>query len=227
MHDMPPLAASAAGDAGTAPVALSEDALLLREGAKLVDALGKMFAPFCEVILHDLTRPEQSIVAIACPLSGRRVGDPATAMGLARQNDARFPDIVQNYPNAFPDGRPAKSTSVGLRNSEGKFVAALCLNMDVALFSSVQRVLEQFTATNADAVPLQESLKVRSLDQVRERIEAFAAQHNSQPRTLSVAQRRSVIQALEAGGLLQLRGAASSAAELLGISRTSIYNALK
>jgi predicted transcriptional regulator YheO len=213
-------------DAGLSAAIAGEHALLLREGAKIVEALGKMFAPCCEVVLHDLTQPEHAIIAIECPLSGRKVGQPVTEMGLARINDPAFPDVVQNYPNTFPDGRPAKSTSIGLRNSEGVYVAAICLNLDVSLFSAVQRVLQQLVTPTA-AAPLGETFQPRSLDEVRTMIERFAAQSNAQPRALSMSQRREVIRSLERSGLLQLRGAASIAAEVLGISRTSVYNALK
>lgn len=206
---------------------LSENALLLREGAKIAEALGKMFAPCCEVVLHDLTQPEHSIVAIECALSGRKVGEPATEMGLARIKNPAFPDVVQNYPNTFPDGRPVKSTSIGLRNSKGKCVAALCLNLDVSLFSSMQKVLEQFTSAGDKLAPVRETLRARSLHDVRQAIEHFSAQNNLQPRSLSLQQRRELIGKLEESGLLQLRGAASMAADVLGISRTSIYNALK
>jgi predicted transcriptional regulator YheO len=37
---------------------------LIGEATKLVTGMGKMFAPFCEVVLHDLRTPEQAIVAI-------------------------------------------------------------------------------------------------------------------------------------------------------------------
>jgi predicted transcriptional regulator YheO len=211
----------------TAGQPLSENELLLREGRKIVEALGKMFAPCCEVVLHDLTRPEHAIMAIESPLSGRKVGQPATEMGLARIADPSFPEVVQNYANTFPDGRPVKSTSIGLKNSEGKFVAAICLNLDISLFSSVQRVLEQLTTPQVAAAPVREHLRTLSLDGVRETIESYAARCNQQPRTLSLAQRRTVIAQLAESGLLQLRGAASIAADALGISRASIYNALK
>lgn len=206
---------------------LSEDELLLREGRKIAEALGKMFAPCCEVILHDLRTPEQSIVSIECPISGRKLGDPTTELGLARIENASFPEVVQNYANTFPDGRPAKSTSIGLKNSEGKYVAALCLNLDVSLFGSVQRVLEQLTTPTPDNMPLRETLRVRSIDELRDAIEVFAAQRNVQPRALSLAQRRELIQVLDASGLLHLRNATTITADMLGVARASIYNLLK
>ncbi len=204
-----------------------ENELLLHEAKKIVEALGKMFAPCCEVVLHDLRHPENSIIAIECALSGRKVGQPVTEMGLARIKDPSFPDIVQNYSNTFPDGRQVKSTSVGIRNSQGKFIAAICLNLDLSLFSSVQRMIEQLTFLDTVNAPVKESLRTRSVDDVREAIESFAAQRNLQPRTLTQPLRRELIQLLFTRGLLQLRGAASIAANILGISRASIYNALK
>lgn len=204
-----------------------ENELLLREASKIVEGLGKMFAPCCEVVLHDLRRPENSIIAIECALSGRKIGQPVTEMGLARIQNPSFPDIVQNYTNTFPDGRQVKSTSIGIRNSQGKFIAAICLNLDLSLFSSVQRLLEQLTFLDTVAAPVRETLRARSVDDVREAIESFAAQHNLQPRTLTQSLRREIIQLLFTTGLLQLRGAASIAANILGISRASVYNALK
>ncbi|QBH95230.1 transcriptional regulator [Limnobaculum zhutongyuii] len=204
-----------------------ENQLLLREAKKIATALGKMFAPSCEVVLHDLTHPEHAIIAMENSLSGRKIGDPATEMGLARIQDDQFPDVVQNYENHFPDGRPAKSTSIGLRNSQGEYVAALCLNLDISLFNTMQQVLSQLTAVNNHEAPLNESLKSWKLDDIRTEINHYAATLNTQPRALSSQQRQKLIRHLSDQGMLQLRGAATAAADTLGISRVSIYNALK
>jgi predicted transcriptional regulator YheO len=204
-----------------------ENAHLLREASKIVAALGKMFAPFCEVVLHDLTKPEQAIIAIECPLSGRKVGQPTTEMGIARIKNPAFQDVIQNYANVLPDGRAVKSTSIGLRNSEGKCIASICLNLDISIFSSMQKIFEQLTATIESKAPVVETLRARSVEDIRDAVETFAAQHNMQPRALLPEQRRELIQLLADNGLLHLRGAAVITAEVLGISRGSVYNALK
>lgn len=204
-----------------------EDRHLLEEAQKIVEALGKMFAPSCEVVLHDLTNPTHSILAIENALSGRKVGDSTTEMGLARIQNRKFPDIVQNYANHFPDGRLAKSTSIGLKNRKGKFVAAICLNLDVSLFSSVQLVLEKLTSTTPSPALSQETLRHRSPDEVRQAIDLFAAAHSTQPRALVASQRRELIRQLSEKGMLHLRGAIAVITEQLGISRASVYNALK
>ena len=138
------------GTAGEEPRGSTEDDVLLREAEKIVTALGRMFPGLCEVVLHDLRRPDQAIRAIESNLSGRSVGDPATELGLARIEDPEFPGIVQNYANRFPDGRPAKSTSIGIKNAAGDYIAALCLNLDVSVLSPVTLALSNLVATDTE-----------------------------------------------------------------------------
>ena len=111
------------------------DEHLLREAERIAVAVGRMFPGLCEVVLHDLRRPRSAIRVIENDLSGRQVGDSATELGLRRIADPSYPSVIQNYSNQFPDGRPAKSTSIGIKNADGRYVAALCLNLDVSTLS--------------------------------------------------------------------------------------------
>lgn len=216
---------TASGVSATRP--LEENALLLREGRKIVEALGATFAPLVEVVLHDLTDPDHAIVAIANNLSGRQPGDAVTEMGLARIADPAFPEVIANYANRFPDGRPAKSTSIGLKNSAGEYVAAICLNMDVSMLAAAAASVQQLVnVANAAPAPVRETLAPRRLDDIAPLITEFAARHNTTPPGLTLAQRRDVIRALEARGLLDLRQAHAEVARTLGVARSTVYTYL-
>lgn len=206
---------------------LSEDAILIREAKKIVHALGKMFAPCCEVVLHDLRKPSNAIIAIECPLSGRKIGEPTTEMGLERIKNPKFPEVVQNYPNTFPDGRKVKSTSIGIKNNKGKCIASICLNMDISLFSTFNQLFNQLTSLESNRLALRETLRSRTSDDLEQIIEKFAVENNTQPRALSPQQRKKLVELLANTGMLQLRGAPSIVAKMLGITRASIYNLLK
>ncbi|CAH0442446.1 helix-turn-helix transcriptional regulator [Ralstonia pseudosolanacearum] len=203
-----------------------ENRLLLREGKKIVEALGKTLAPLVEVVLHDLKQPEHAVVAIANNLSGRQVGDAATELGLARMADPGFPEVIQNYANRFPDGRPAKSTSIGLKNSRGEYVAAICLNMDVSLLSAVTAGLGQLMQTDAAAPLVSESLAPHGVEAVRAALERFAAARNTTPMGMTLEQRREAMRELSASGLLNLRRALSEVAQTLGVARSTVYTYL-
>jgi predicted transcriptional regulator YheO len=206
-----------------------ENRLLLREGRKIVEALGQTLAPLVEVVLHDLTAPEHSVVAISNNLSGREVGDAATEMGLARITDAGFPEVVANYPNRFPDGRPVKSTSIGLKNSAGEYVAAICLNMDVSLLGAVTAGLGQLMRADAVA-PVAETLgplgSGEARESVRVALERFAAARNTTPIGMTLAQRREAVRELADSGHLNLRHALAEVARTLGVARSTVYTYL-
>jgi predicted transcriptional regulator YheO len=205
---------------------MTEDELLLREAEKIAQAIGRMFPGLCEVVLHDLRDPAHAVRAIEGGLSGRAVGDPATELGLARIADPGFPDVLQNYPNRFPDGRPAKSTSIGLRNGDGEYVAALCLNLDVSLLGSAAHALTRLTRTD-DPAPLAETLHARTGDELRALVEDYAAERGHTPLTLPTAGKKDLVRSLKARGFLELKNAVPALTELLGISRASVYNYLR
>lgn len=81
------------------------------------------------------------MLAIRNNLSGREVGQPATELGLARIMDSAYEQIIADYPNQFSDGRQVKSTSIGIKDAKGDYIAALCLNVDLTVFRGFQNML--------------------------------------------------------------------------------------
>lgn len=203
----------------------SDAAALVAQLDQIAAGLAQTFAPFCEVVVHDLRDPDHAILAIHNNLSGRAPGDPATELGLARIADSAYPQVVANYANRFADGRPAKSTSIGIRDAQGNYVAALCLNVDMSLFRSMQNALQQFSATGA--APFQESLDPANAEAIRRRIDQYAAGLAASPQLLKAEDRRALMRELKAAGFLEVRRAMEIAAAHLGISRATAYNDVK
>ena len=206
----------------------SFDNHLIHEAKKITEALGKMFAPFCEVVLHDLRTPEHAIIAIENNLSGRKIGDSTTNMGLERIKSQDFPDVVQNYPNMLPDGRQVKSTSIGIRNNEGVCIASICLNFDTSVFSAFTTQLVEFIATSTKQLTIKEQLKAASTDEIAQIISNYAKEKNLLPGQLSSREKRDVVKLLQNKGYLRrVRHGVSIAANALQVTRPTIYNYLK
>ncbi|WP_328752586.1 PAS domain-containing protein [Streptomyces sp. NBC_00285] len=198
---------------------------LIGEAEKIATALGRMFPGLCEVVLHDLRDPRHAVRAIENSLSGRQVGDSATELGLARIADPEYPSVIQNYPNRFPDGRPAKSTSIGIKNSAGEYIAALCLNLDVSVLSPVTLALANLVATGTEhrEQPL-ETLRDRNTRELRRVVEELAAERAAAPRSLSRQDKKALVRQLHQDGYFDSRDAAQTIADLLGVSRATVYN---
>ncbi|WP_405849661.1 transcriptional regulator [Streptomyces sp. NBC_01518] len=201
------------------------DEHLIREAEKVAVALGRMFPGLCEVVLHDLRNPRHAIRTIENNLSGRKVGDSVTELGLARIEDPDYPSVIQNYPNQFPDGRPAKSTSIGIKNTAGEYVAALCLNLDVSVLSPMTLALSNLVATDTEHrdQPL-EVLRDRNARELRQVVEALAAERAAAPRSLSREDKKALVRQLHQDGYFDSRDAAQTIADLLGVSRATVYN---
>lgn len=196
---------------------------LLAQMRHVADGLGQTLAPFCEVVLHDLLDPEHAIDAIHNNLSGRAVGAPATELGLARAADPDFAQVIANYPNTFADGRLAKSTSIGIKDSAGRYVAALCLNVDLTVFRSLNSLLTQFGSVNT-AAGVSETLAPAGADALRARIDQFAARLATTPRALKADERKALMRELKESGLGDVRRAMEIVAAYLNVSRATVYN---
>jgi len=195
---------------------------LLSQLQQIADGLGQTLAPFCEVVLHDLLDPEHTLLAIHNNLSGRTAGAPATEVGRARINDPDYSQILANYPNTFPDGRPAKSTSIGVKDSQGQYVAALCLNVDLSVFRSLNAMLTQFSSVD-HAASVRETLEPAGADAIRSRIDQFAARLSTTPRALKAEERKALMRELKDAGLDQVRRAMDIVAAHLNVSRATVY----
>ncbi|MCO4157099.1 helix-turn-helix transcriptional regulator [Citrobacter amalonaticus] len=194
---------------------------LLSQLDTIAKGLSETFSPFCEVVVHDLKDPEHAIMSIHNNLSGREAGQPATELGLARIASPDFPEIIANYGNQFADGRPVKSTSIGIKDEEGNYVAALCLNVDMTLFRGVQSALARFTETESS--PVREHLDPGSTEVIRQRIDDFAAKRATTARALKTEDRKVLIQQLRKEGLLNVRKSMDTVAQHLGVSRATAY----
>ena len=203
-----------------------ETEVLFDQLKQIAEGLAETFAPFCEVVLHDLTDAKHAILAIHNNLSSRQVGEPATELGLARIADPDYPQIIANYANAFADGRQAKSTSIGVKNANGEYIAALCLNIDLTLFTNLQNVIGQFTSIDPQH-RVNESLNPAGAEVIRARIDQYAARLATTPRALKTDERRSLLRELKEAGCMEIRRAADVIAAHLGVSRATVYTDAK
>jgi len=196
---------------------------LLAQLAQVAEGIGKTFEPLCEVVVHDLTDPQHAISFIHNNLSGRKVGDPVTELGLARILDDRYPQVLAGYPNQFADGRQVKSTSVGIKDAQGRYVAALCLNVDLTMLQAASAFLEKFAATTPHA-GARDNLDPGNAALLRAKIDQFSASLATTPRALSKKDRKTLIRSLKQHGFMEIRNAADVIAQHLGVSRATVYS---
>ena len=200
---------------------------LLRELEKITVALGRTFPGLCEVVLHDLRDPLHTVRTVENNISGREPGNYATELGIARIHNPGFPEVLQNYSNTFPDGRAAKSTSIGIKDSNGNYIAALCLNVDISMLGALSHTLAALVRTDEQAPAVRENLRPKSLEDIRAFIAEYAAKKGLTPSSLDPASSRELTKQLREHGFMDIKKSIPTVSEVLGVSRATVYNYLK
>lgn len=214
--------------AALGPRAQDADAVLAML-ATLVEPLSRTLPADTEVVLHDLRRLPNSIVAIAGDVTGRSVGSPATDM-LLRKAAAGTLETSVGYETRLPDGRSLRSTTIVVRDAEGEPVAALCINCDVMIWRAVKAIAEAMLPENpaeppADEVPAEKF--VRDIDELAQHLLAEAIEASGAPVDLMQKKHKiAVVQDLKDKGFFMLKESVEMAAAALQVTRFTIYNYL-
>lgn len=209
----------------------SHAALVISVLAPAIDALARAL-PNTEVVLHELTKLPHTIVAIAGSLTARRVGGPPTDLGL-RVLGAGWSDHLISYATESQDGQRMRSSSILFYAPSGRPVASLCFNSDISDLERARDVLVALTATSpldpsgmsSDGVPETFPASVEALAEglMRDAVAAVGVPIGLMKKTHKLA----IVRDLEARGFFAIREAVDLAAQLLEVSRFTIYNYLK
>ncbi len=205
---------------------------LVRALIPLVKGLSVALGPDCEVVLHDVSDPAHSIVAIENgTISGRQVGDPLTDYGLFSLKTAASSDVdyVSNFLARTKDGRRMRCNTLFLRDETGSIVGYLCLNADMTRAEMAKGLLDHLTTIASPVysehfgdglAPSGEDLLERNLRLIRELL--------GKPfHLLNRTERLEAVQRLDEKGFFLLKGAVEAFAQEAGVSVFTVYRYLR
>lgn len=215
--------------------------------SSLVEPLGRSLPASTEVVLHDLSKLPNSIVAIHGTVTGRQVGDPATDLLLKKLVELSD-DHAVGYETRLPGGRRIRSSTMIIRDVSGQPVAALCINSDLSVWESLQDVVASMLdvtrgaadhaapATPRGPVPLaaadaeydnEPEVFVTDVEQLAAHLMRRAVSKVDVPVELMQKRHKvEVVRDLKGRGMFHLRDAVDMVATALGVTRFTIYNYL-
>jgi D-arginine utilization repressor len=204
--------------------------------ATVAEAVVRLFYPHVEAVIHDIK--QDVVVRIWNPISGRRPGDPSLldASLLGELSNGR------GSGGAVPKGAPGPTWSnsvagpypqAGLRGAEISSVSAviaggrglLCLNFDRSVLSQAAESLRTFALS---LEPRPAGLFDRDWrEDLNAVVHAWCAERGLRAVQLSREDRGRLVSYLDGRGAFQVRRAASHLAEILGVSRATVYASLQ
>ena len=206
--------------------------------AGLVPELARALGPGIEVVLHDLAKLPNSIVAIGNPITGRSVGDPPTDLLLQDLRQGRT-DGRYRYRARTASGRTMRSSTIFVRNSTGVPVATLCMNEDITGLLQARALIEselgpddasldvtlpspQGHTTDPGPEAFPHGVEELSGLMLRRAVSTIAVP----PELMLKRHKLAVVRELEGLGFFLIRDAIELAARALGVTRYTIYNYL-
>lgn len=205
---------------------VSGDSLTLLRS--ICDGIAALWGDGCEVVLHDFHDLEHSVVHVAGNLTGREVGAPLTDLGLRTLTSGRPDQSVLIYHSKTPRGTLMKSVSILLRaRPEEPAIGALCINVEVEDLRRVREIINQMIAVPSDVSPFEESFQNSPREMILSFVTEILAENHWLLPTLTREQRHEIVRELDMRGAFAFRSAPTIVAEILDVSRYTVYNDLK
>jgi predicted transcriptional regulator YheO len=220
----------------------AERAAVINALRPIVPMLAAMAGPHLEVVLHDVSKPENSVVAIANGhISGRSVGSsvlegPQNDKGFEaatklKSSEGAVHSLVEDYVTVTASGRQLKSASAIFRDSSGEPFATLCLNADMSGFQAAHGWLErmlkplaQQAMAPAAAATVTPAAEPQMDTLMQEIIDAAVPVPGGTAASMKRTDKIQAVGEMQRRGLFIVKGGVERAAAALNVSRFTIYN---
>jgi predicted transcriptional regulator YheO len=211
----------------------------LKPYLSIAKMVGYSFGRNCEVILHDLSIPQKSVVFVVNGhVTGRKVGQPFDhLLSIVLSSKDFKDDYLANYQTKSKDGRLIKSSTALIRDSKKYLIGALCINYDISMAQSVQNFISDFTATNSISNPAPDPIEsefesIEKISDSSENITEITTDlikriiGNIDVKSMKRNVRISLIEFMDEKGVFLIKGSIDTVAELMGISKVTVYSYL-
>ncbi|CDR34863.1 Conserved hypothetical protein [Criblamydia sequanensis CRIB-18] len=194
----------------------------LNEYYSVAEAITVLLHPHAEVVIHDLKTGK--IAAIFNNFSKRKIGDDSLIEDLPDYTN--LPDVFPVYTKINWDGIKLKSTTATLRDKNKVPIGLLCINLDVSKWEEFRHLLDKWS----NVVDTENKPEVLFKDDWREKINLYVSDYLKREgltlKALSKENKRDLIQALYREGGFKAKNAAAYLADVLDLSRATVYNYL-
>jgi len=194
---------------------------LLRQ---MADGIAAQFGSRCEVVIHDVSTMDHSIVYIVNGhVSGRKVGDGGSRVVIeqALQSDAQPRDELC-YLTRTPDGKILKSSSLYIRNSRGRVEAIFSINYDVTGLMMLRREVDE--ALDMGARVQREPEKIINVNDVLDGLIEQSVELVGKPVSMMTKDDKiRAIRFLNQSGAFLVTKSGDKIAKYFGISKYTLY----
>ncbi|MED3888747.1 PAS domain-containing protein [Peribacillus frigoritolerans] len=213
----------------------------LKQYIPMVHFIANIMGENCEVVLHDVTNPDHSIIEIVNGhVSERKINSPITDLALKILKDESYKDrdYICNYKSRSKKNKTLRSSSYFIKDETNKIIGMICVNMDISDVINARNILDQFIMIDKPKNDPFESSKptfdTHLFENFEENIEELLlslikgvlAEYDIPPERMSPQEKIEVVKILNEKGAFLLKGGVSEVAKYLDVSEATIYRYL-
>jgi len=199
---------------------------IIKRYIPIVHGIAGTFGSNCEVVLHDFSDLQNSIVTIENGrVTGRTSNSSMTDHSLQQVRAGKTENDIINYSGKGSDGRMIKSTTMFIRDDHNKVIGCLCINFDVTEFAVAKKALSELLDFGHEDIKEGSSSK-KINDVLKEVVEAKIEEVGKPVAYLNKDEKVKIVQELDGQGVFLIKGAIDYVADILCVSRYTIYNYL-
>lgn len=207
----------------------------LEEVFPLAEFIADSFGPMAEIVVHDITHPENSIVFIRNgQLSGRSLGDAVTdqTLQLTTRADQDGADFVSDYRGRRLNRHEFRVSSYLVRNREQTVIGLLCISINITELQQAADVLQTLSSIDSDDVQIstetsRNDMSEEPAENIRRITRDEVRQFNIPMDKLTKQDRLAIIRNIKERGIFLIKGAVSIVAPELKISIPTLYRYLQ
>ncbi|MCS5984014.1 PAS domain-containing protein [Klebsiella quasipneumoniae subsp. similipneumoniae] len=177
-----------------------------------MDAMAGTLSANQEVVLHNLTTPEHSIIKIINGhVSGRGNGDhllagPEKDTGFAlllQKTNNNKPRTISDYKTVTASGKTLNSASTIYYSEEGYPLIAFCINVDPSPFEQIRKSLDALLPSPAEAA---EAVDLNLGGLIDQSIQEIIDKYSVPGKKIQKAQRLKIVAEMHTKGIFKMRG---------------------
>ncbi|RKD31221.1 hypothetical protein BET03_03580 [Thermohalobacter berrensis] len=198
---------------------------ILKSYIPIVKGLGRTLGKHYEIVLHDISQSESSVIAIENGhITKRKVGSPVTdfLLELLSLNKENGKDMALNYISKTKDGKRLKSSTILIKDENGKVIGCLCINLDLTAIEVSKKFLDEISKVE------HENSTESFLEDVEDFLEVMIHKGLSivdKPANLLTKDEKiKIVEYLKNKHVFNIKGAVDAVAKELNVSRYTVYN---
>ena len=208
------------------------DREVLRSYETMLEGLSRYMGEGYEFVLHSLEDYSSSAVKVIHGLhTGRTEGAPLTdlALDLLEEIEKQGKDSRGiTYFTKNKKGEPLRSTTIPVRGEKNRIIGLLCINFNLDTpFAQYIRNFVPEPEEKGQSSQRQENFSASSVELLEDMVEQIREEVIEDKEITSANRNKEIIQRLYQKGVYNMKDAVIRTAEMLGISKNTVYMHLR